>query len=153
MQALTRQSALRGSVVAVVGAVAGYLAARNTTAARAPRGATVANAYGPPPGDEGGGGGGGGMLVSVDRVPVGGGVVLGKQKVVVTRPAPGDVRAFSAVCTHQGCTVGTVADGRIDCPCHGSSFDATTGAVRNGPATRPLTKVAVVVRSGKVFTS
>jgi Rieske Fe-S protein len=144
---MTRRSALRGSLVALVGAVAGYLATRGSPAARARQGSTVANAYGPPTGD------GGRLLVSVDKVPVGGGVILGKEKVVVTQPAPDDVRAFSAVCTHQGCTVNNVADGRIDCPCHGSSFDAATGAVRNGPATRPLTKVAIVVRSGKVFAS
>lgn len=105
----------------------------------------MANAYGPATG------GGGRMLVAVDRVPLGGGVVLAKDKVVVTRPTAEDVRAFSAVCTHQGCTVNAVADGAIDCPCHGSSFDAATGAVRQGPATRPLPAVAVTVRSGQVF--
>jgi Rieske Fe-S protein len=47
--------------------------------------------------------------------------------------------------------VDAVADGRIDCPCHGSSFDAATGAVRHGPAARPLPSVAVTVRAGKVF--
>ena len=147
MNALTRQGLLRGSMVALVGAVGGFLTARTSAAARESRGATAANAYGPPAAT------GGRMLVAVDRVPVGGGVVIGKEKVVVTQPAPDDVRAFSAVCTHQGCTVGTVADGTIDCPCHGSSFDASTGAVRHGPATRPLAPVAVVVRSGKVFAS
>jgi Rieske Fe-S protein len=147
VHALTRQGLLRGSLVALVGVVGGYLAARDRDAARASRGTTVANAYGPPAAA------GGRMLVAVDRVPVGGGVVLAKEKVVVTRPAPDDVRAFSAVCTHQGCTVDTVADGTIDCPCHGSRFDASTGAVRNGPAARPLATVAVVVRSGTVFGS
>jgi Rieske Fe-S protein len=147
VRALTRRGALRGSAVALLGAVAGYLAARDSPAARAARGSTVANAYGPPAAA------GGRMLVALDQVPVGGGVVLGKEKVVVTQPAPDDVRAFSAVCTHQGCTVDTVADGTIDCPCHGSRFDAATGAVRNGPAARPLPKVAVVVRSGEVFAS
>jgi Rieske Fe-S protein len=144
---LTRQRLLRGSLVALVGAVAGFLTARGSAAARAGGGASAANAYTPPATT------GGRKLVAVDRVPVGGGVVLGKEKVVVTRPAPGDVRAFSAVCTHQGCTVGTVADGTIDCPCHGSRFDAATGAVRRGPAARPLAPVAVVVRSGTVFAS
>jgi Rieske Fe-S protein len=144
---LTRQGLLRGSLVALVGAVAGFLTARGSAAARAGGGASAANAYTPPAAT------GGRMLVAVDRVPVGGGMVLGKQKVVVTRPAPDDVRAFSAVCTHQGCTVATVAAGTIDCPCHGSRFDATTGAVRRGPAGRPLAPVAVVVRSGTVFAS
>jgi Rieske Fe-S protein len=147
VRALSRRGALRGSLVALLGAVGGYLAARDSTAARPARGEAVANAYGPATRD------GGRMLVSVDRVPVGGGVVLAKEKVVVTRPTRDDVRAFSAVCTHQGCTVNSVADGTIDCPCHGSSFDAATGSVRHGPAARPLPEVAVVVRSGKVFAS
>jgi Rieske Fe-S protein len=147
VRALTRRSALRGSLVAVLGAVGGYLVARDSSAARPAAGEAVANAYGPAAGH------GGRMLVAVDEVPVGGGVVLGKEKVVVTRPAPDEVRAFSAVCTHQGCTASGVADGTIDCPCHGSSFDAATGAVRHGPATRALPQVAVVVRSGKVFAS
>jgi Rieske Fe-S protein len=147
VRALTRRGALRGSLVALLGAVGGYLAARDSAAARPATGEAVANAYGPATQH------GGRLLVSVDRVPVGGGVVLGKEKVVVTRPTADDVRAFSAVCTHQGCTVNSVADGTIDCPCHGSSFDAATGAVRHGPATRPLPAVAVSVRSGKVFAS
>jgi Rieske Fe-S protein len=75
-------------------------------------------------------------------------VVLTGPRVVVTRD--GDIRAFSAVCTHQGCTVATVADGVISCPCHGSRFDAATGAVVGGPATRPLPVVPVEVRDGVV---
>jgi len=96
---------------------------------------------------------GGRRLVALADVPVGGGVVLTGESLVVTRPAPDDVRAFSAVCTHQGCTVDTVADGTIDCPCHGSRFDAATGAVRHGPAARPLAPVPVAVRSGEVVTA
>ena len=145
MHALTRRSALRGSMVALFGAVGGYLVVRGTGAAGPARGTGVANAYGPTTG------GGGRMLVALDRVPVGGGVVLAQDKVVVTRPTADAVHAFSAVCTHQGCTVNAVAGNAIDCPCHGSNFDATTGAVRHGPASRPLPAVAVTVRSGKVF--
>jgi Rieske Fe-S protein len=63
------------------------------------------------------------------------------------------VRAFSATCPHQGCPVSTVANGTIDCPCHGSRFDAKTGAVVAGPAPRGLTPVAVVVRDGGVYRS
>ena len=146
MHSLTRQGLLRGAAVALVGVAGGYLATRAATAGTS-HGSSAANAYGATAPA------GGRMLVAVDRVPVGGGVVLGKDRVVVTQPTANDVHAFSAVCTHQGCTVDTVADGTIDCPCHGSRFDASTGAVRRGPATRPLAPVAVVVRSGTVFAS
>jgi Rieske Fe-S protein len=144
---LTRRGLLRGSLVALVGAAGGYLAVRGSTAARGVRGSTVANAYRPPEAT------GSRRLVALADVPVGGGVVLAKESLVVTRPAPDEVHAFSAVCTHQGCTVDAVADGTIDCPCHGSRFDAATGEVRRGPAARPLAPVAVVVRSGEVVTS
>ena len=76
-------------------------------------------------------------LAAVDDIPDGGGIVLADDKLVLTRD--GDtVRCFSAVCTHQGCLVGGVRDGRIQCPCHGSAFDAATGAVVQGPAEDPL---------------
>jgi Rieske Fe-S protein len=142
--ALTRRSALRGSVVAALGAVAGYLTARTGVPAKA---GSAANAYGPTAGT------GGRVLASLDRVPRGGGLVLGQDKVVLTRPSDDEVHAFSAICTHQGCTVATVAEGTIRCPCHGSRFDAANGAVVNGPAARPLPPVDVTVRSGEVFTS
>ncbi len=64
---------------------------------------------------------------------------------VVTQPTAGDFKAFSAVCTHQACTVGEVADGVITCPCHGSQFDITTGEPRKGPATKPLPAKSVTV--------
>jgi Rieske Fe-S protein len=145
--ALSRRGIVRGSVVAVVGGVAGYLAARTSAAARTPAGTTAANAYAAPAAT------GGRPLVSLEAIPRDGGVILSNPAVVVTRTAGGDVHAFSAVCTHQGCTVASVAGGTIDCPCHGSRFDAATGAVRAGPATRPLPPVAVVVRAGQVYTS
>jgi len=63
------------------------------------------------------------------------------------------VHGFSSVCTHQGCTVGSVANDVITCPCHGSHFNAQTGAVISGPAPRPLPAIAVVVRDGAVYTT
>ncbi|MEU8776000.1 Rieske (2Fe-2S) protein [Streptomyces sp. NPDC048606] len=84
-------------------------------------------------------------LLKSSAVPVGGGVVLKKEKVVVTQPTAGEFRGFSAVCTHSGCLVDKVADGTIDCPCHGSRFKVTDGAVVKGPATRALPEKKITV--------
>jgi Rieske Fe-S protein len=88
--------------------------------------------------------------VALGDVPVGGGVVLGDQNVVVTQPVAGTVKAFSTVCTHAGCAVADVADGTINCPCHGSRFAIADGAVIGGPAPRPLPAVPVSLRDGQV---
>lgn len=82
----------------------------------------------------------GGPLVALADVPVGGAVVVttaGGDKIVVAQPEAGQVVAFSAICTHQGCAVAPEGD-RLNCPCHGSVFEAFTGAVVNGPADEPL---------------
>lgn len=71
-------------------------------------------------------------------VPVGGGRIFAAQKLVVTQPTAGEFRAFSAVCTHQGCLVGSVTDSVIECPCHGSKFAISDGSVQAGPAARAL---------------
>ena len=63
--------------------------------------------------------------------------------VVLTQPTDGTFVAFSATCTHQGCTVSSVEGGTINCSCHGSKFDVADGSVRGGPAPRPLPKRAV----------
>ncbi len=63
----------------------------------------------------------------------------------------GDFVAYSAVCTHQGCTV-AYNNGQLACPCHGSVFDPANGAeVVTGPAQRPLPEIPVEVRGGEVF--
>ncbi|POX62543.1 iron-sulfur protein [Streptomyces sp. Ru62] len=84
-------------------------------------------------------------LARTSDIPEGGGKVFKEEKVVVTQPKKGDFKAFSAICTHQGCTVNTVADGTIDCPCHGSRFRIEDGSVARGPATRPLPKRSIKV--------
>jgi cytochrome b6-f complex iron-sulfur subunit len=63
----------------------------------------------------------------------------------------GDFVAYSAVCTHQSCTV-AYQDGQLACPCHGSVYDPANGAeVVAGPAPRPLPDIPVEVRGGEVF--
>lgn len=94
---------------------------------------------------------GGTPLASTSEIPVGGGTVFADRKVVVTQPEEGEFKAFSAICTHQGCTVNKVADGTIDCPCHGSKFSVTDGAVTAGPAPRPLPAEKITV-SGETIT-
>ncbi len=69
--------------------------------------------------------------------------------VIVAQPSKGEVVAFSAVCTHMGCTV--APQGKIlKCPCHGSTYDLATGENTGGPAPRPLTAIRVTVSGGEV---
>ncbi len=89
-------------------------------------------------------------LASTADVPVGGGLILEDEGVVVTQPAEGDFKAFSAICTHQGCPVTSVEDGTITCPCHGSRFSIEDGSVQAGPAPAPLPAVDITVEGGQV---
>ncbi|WP_425424152.1 Rieske (2Fe-2S) protein [Streptomyces longwoodensis] len=81
---------------------------------------------------------------------MGGGKVFADRKVVVTQPAQGEFKAFSAICTHQGCTVATVAGGTINCPCHGSEFRIEDGSVARGPASRPLPAERITVQGDSI---
>jgi nitrite reductase/ring-hydroxylating ferredoxin subunit len=98
------------------------------------------------------------VLVAAADVPVGGGVVLHDQNVVVTRPDQGTFEGFSATCTHQGCPLADVAGGTINCTCHGSQFAITDGSNVAGPNGEPagsvaaLPKVAVSVKGKNVVT-
>lgn len=146
IEPVSRRSALRGAAVAGVAAVVGFVVGRSSRAS-GPGATTAANAYGPSTA------GADRPLATLDRVPQGGGLVLPDDAVVLTRDEDGTVRGFSAICTHQGCPVSSIAQGQILCPCHGSGFDAKTGEVRAGPAERPLVPVPVVVRDGSVYRS
>jgi Rieske Fe-S protein len=95
-------------------------------------------------------------LVDTADVAVGGGVILEEEGIVITQPAQGEWRGFSSVCTHQGCTVASVAEGTINCDCHGSKFSIEDGSVVNAatgltPETQdPLPTVEVLVSDGWV---
>ncbi|MCZ3386553.1 MAG: Rieske (2Fe-2S) protein [Actinomycetia bacterium] len=98
-----------------------------------------------PQGGDGGDGGNAEVLVATADVPEGGGVILDDPQVVVTQPTAGEFVAFSSICTHKSCPVADVADGTINCACHGSQFSVEDGSVVTGPATSPLPSVAVTV--------
>jgi Rieske Fe-S protein len=91
-----------------------------------------------------------GGLVAKSKVPVGEGVILTGPKIVVTQPTAGNFKAFTAVCTHMGCTVGSIADGTITCPCHGSEYSIKDGSVKKGPAPKPLAEIAIKVDGDEI---
>ncbi len=110
---------------------------------------------------EGQGGGGttsGGSTTSgtvgkKSEVPVGSGKIFAAEKVVVTQPTAGDFKAFSAVCTHQGCVVAKIEAKDIECTCHGSKFSIADGSVVTGPATKPLETLRVTVSGDDISVS
>lgn len=85
--------------------------------------------------------------VAAASVPVGGSAQVKDpatgDAVYIVQPKAGQYCAFSAVCTHSGCAVDAPKNGQLYCPCHGSRFDAATGAVVNGPAVKPLPRYGV----------
>jgi Rieske Fe-S protein len=95
--------------------------------------------------------GAGTVVVALEDVPVGGAVAatVGGQDVLVTRTGEDDVHAFSAVCTHAGCTVAP-GDGELLCPCHQSRYALADAAVLGGPAPEPLAAVEVTVSGDDV---
>jgi Rieske Fe-S protein len=102
-----------------------------------------------------GGSGSGTALATLSSIQVGSAVSAQDSQgnpIIVARPATDTAVAFSAICTHQGCTVAP-AGSELDCPCHGSRYSATTGKVLGGPAPKPLPSIPVTVRGGQVFQS
>lgn len=69
----------------------------------------------------------------------------------VVRPSGDTFVAFSAICTHNGCTV-QFEPSRVEfiCPCHGGIFDGRTGQVLQGPPPSPLASIAVQVVNGQI---
>jgi Rieske Fe-S protein len=77
------------------------------------------------------------LTVKEVDIPIGGGKIFPDAQTVITQPKKGEFKAFSAVCTHQGCLVESVTN-TINCPCHGSKYSITDGSVVNPPAPKPL---------------
>lgn len=112
---------------------------------------TAASAAASPSSSASSGGSAAGALTATSAIPVGGGMIFASQTTVVTQPTAGEFKVFSAVCTHMGCIVNQIANGRIDCPCHGSEYSITDGAVLAGPAPKPLPAKPFKVTGDSIF--
>jgi nitrite reductase/ring-hydroxylating ferredoxin subunit len=128
----------------------------SSPSAGANAGAPPATGAGSAPSSASGGGGStggaqGSALATTSEIPVGSGKIFTSEKVVVTQPNSGDFKAFSAICTHMGCIVSTISNGTIDCPCHGSQYSISTGAVVGGPAPSPLPAQAIKLTGSNIF--
>lgn len=146
---LTRRTLMGGLAAGTGALVLSSCASAEEEAATPSTPSTPSTAEEPTP--DAGGGGGGEALVAAAEVAVGGGVILEDEKLVVTQPTAGEFRAFSAVCTHAGCTVSEVADNVIGCnACHFSTFSAEDGSVLSGPAPAALAEVDVTVDGDQV---
>lgn len=147
---LSRRGVLKAAGVA--GLVAGLAGCETYGAPSADQGdqdSPTTEPSGDATGDSGGDAGAP-ALADTGDIPVGGGKVFDSENVVVTQPSGGKYVAFSAVCTHQGCSVAKVSDGTINCPCHGSKFKIEDGSVAAGPATSALSKVAITVEGTSI---
>lgn len=156
---LTRRTVLGGTLAAGLTACGGPAAEGTGAAGATPTGGGVASATttASPPGPGASrtpspsASASGTPLAAASAVPVGGGIVLAGEKLVLTQPERGRFKAFSAVCTHQGCTVAKVTETTISCPCHGAEFSAADGSVQGGPARGPLAETKVTVQDGQIL--
>jgi thiosulfate dehydrogenase (quinone) large subunit len=69
---------------------------------------------------------------------------------ILIRQPDGSLTAFSAVCTHAGCTVG-YESGTIVCPCHGGEYNSETGEVIAGPPPSGLAPKKVLEAGGQIY--
>jgi Rieske Fe-S protein len=123
-----------------------------TGTASDPGGAAGSSSGGAAPtqGETSAGGSSGGGLATTGDIEVGGGTIFADEQVVITQPEEGTFKAFNTTCTHQGCPVTDVADGSINCSCHGSRFSIEDGSVQGGPASSPLEEVSISVEGDSI---
>jgi Rieske Fe-S protein len=150
MTETTRRTVVFGAsgagLAVVLSACSGYSTGGDTAAAptaESPRPAGEAT-------DNSAAGGSADAIAKTADIPEGGGKVFESEKLVVTQPQAGTFKAFTAVCTHQGCTVASVSNGTINCPCHGSKFSIADGSVANGPAKQPLAEKQIKVSGDSI---
>ena len=95
------------------------------------------------------------LPVKLDEVKPNSGHIFkfGNRPAILVRTASGDLKAFSAVCTHLNCTVQYRADlSHIWCACHNGHFDLN-GQNIGGPPPRPLDAFVVNVRGAQIVVS
>jgi len=158
--AMTFALAVLGAATAALTALAGRAAASSTTASPSPTGTaspTTSPAVGAPstPGSTAEGSTTtpasspkGTAIGPASDVPVGGAIEFvdpaDQLPAYALQLTAGHFSARSAICTHAGCTVRfSQSDRTFVCPCHGSVFDAASGAVLNGPAVSPLPSISI----------
>jgi nitrite reductase/ring-hydroxylating ferredoxin subunit len=94
------------------------------------------------------------VIASTRDIPIGKmkGIVSGGKEILIAN-LNGEYYAMGNICTHEGCTIsgGTLKGDRVQCPCHGSTFDIKTGAVIAGPAQNPEPSFKVRVESGQIL--
>jgi len=152
MTAINRRRALSGTAAIAVGVPVLAACGGGDTTAADPSASSSADSPDSPEGETPSASGGT-ALASASDVPVGGCFVVASAKVVLTQPTAGDFKAFSAVCTHQGCLVQSSTDGEIPCPCHGSRFSLEDGSPTAGPASSPLSAVEITVDGDSITTA
>jgi Rieske Fe-S protein len=94
-------------------------------------------------------GGTSGLTAKAADIPIGSGKVFPAAETVITQPTKGEFKAFTAICTHQQCTVADVTT-TINCNCHGSRFSITDGSVVNPPAPAPLAAKPLTVKQDTI---
>jgi Rieske Fe-S protein len=144
----SRRAVLAGACAACAASLAGCARYGTNNGLAGPPASAPSSAAGGP---TSAGPGASAVLAKTTDIPVGGGTVLTDKKIVITQPKAGSFHAFTAICTHQGCIVDQVADGTIDCPCHGSKYSDVNGSVVNGPATLPLAAVSITVQGTSIL--
>ena len=142
MTAINRRRALTGSAAVALGVPVLAACGDDTSTATDSGTSGSADDSSSPSAD---GAASGEALASASDVPVGGCFVVTAAKVVLTQPTEGDFKAFSAICTHQGCPVESSTEGDIPCPCHGSKFSLDDGSPLSGPASAALAPVEITV--------